>query len=146
MKKRFASLALSVVVLVFIVGYSAVGSDSNQIVCLACEGQEGVVEKMPCEAFKVKISFKNTGKTEGTWSVNVAFEGEAWAWSGTPQILTLRPCKTKALTWNGTVPCNASVDSVARLIVYYNDSFTALGWWIHVISGAELTITSSTVN
>ena len=65
--------------------------------------------------------------------------------SGTPQTLTLKSCKTKTLTWNGDVPCDAPVDSVARLIVYYNDSFVPLDWWVHVISGAELTITSSSV-
>jgi len=43
------------------------------------------------------------------------------------------------------VPCDAPVDSLARLIVYYNDSFTPLNWWIHVVSNAELTITSSSV-
>jgi len=93
----------------------------------------------------VKITFKNTGKSEGTWSVNIAFEGESWTWSGTPQTLTLKPCKTETLMWNGNVPCDAPVDSVARLIVYYNDSFVPLDWWVHVISGAELTITSSSV-
>lgn len=52
---------------------------SNQsLACLACEGEDGgVVDKTPCEAFIVKITFKNTGTTEGTWSVNIAFEGEA---------------------------------------------------------------------
>lgn len=93
----------------------------------------------------MEITFKNTGKTEGTWSVNVAFEGELWTWNGTSQILTLKPSKTKTLTWNGNVPCNASIGSIARLIVYYNESFMPLNWWIHVVSGAELTITSSLV-
>ena len=93
----------------------------------------------------MKITFKNTGKTVGTWSVNKAFKGEKWTWTGTPQILTLKPCKTKTLTWNGTVPSDAPIDSVARLIVYYDNSFVPLDWWIHVVPGAELTITSSTV-
>ena len=51
----------------------------------------------------------------------------------------------RTLTWGGTVQANASVGSVARLVVYYNDSFQALDWWIHVVPGAELSITSSTV-
>jgi hypothetical protein len=59
--------------------------------------------------------------------------------------LTLEPCHTKTSTWNGTVPEDAPIDSMARLIVYYDDSFEPLDWWIHVIDGAELTITSSTV-
>ncbi|NWF87495.1 hypothetical protein HXY32_06790 [Candidatus Bathyarchaeota archaeon] len=143
--KKSILLSLSVATLIVIASFSAVGLNNQSFVSLACEAEGGIVDKTPSEAFKVKIVFKNTGKTEGTWSVNIAFEGEVWTWSGTPQTLTLKPSKTKALTWNGTVPSNAPIDSVARLIVYYNDSFTALDWWIHVISSAELTITSSTV-
>jgi len=145
MKKRYALLSLAVATLIIMVGFLAVGSNPNQsLTCLACDGS-GVVDKTPCESFTVKISFKNTGKTTGTWSVNIAFEGEKWTWTGTPQNLTLKPCKTKTLTWNGTVPCDAPPDSVARLIVYYDDSFVPLDWWIHVIPGAELAITSSKV-
>lgn len=145
MMRKYTLLSFSVAVLVIAVAFSAVGLNNQSFTSLACEAEGGVVDKMPCEAFKVKIVFKNTGETEGSWSVNVAFEGEAWTWSGAPQTLTLKSSKTKTVTWNGTVPCDAPLDSVARLIVYYNDSFTALNWWIHVISGAELTITSSTV-
>jgi len=143
MMKRLALLSLVVATLLIIAGFSAIGSESQSLTCLACEG--GVVDKAPCEAFTVKITFKNTGKSEGTWSVNIAFEGESWTWSGTAQTLSLKPCKTKTLTWNGNVPCDAPIDSVARLIVYYDNSFTPLNWWIHVVPGAELTITSSTV-
>jgi len=143
MRKRFALLSLTVATLIIMVGLSAIGSDNQSLSCLACEG--GVVDKTPCEAFVVKIAFKNTGKTEGTWSVNIAFERESWTWSGTPQTLTLKPCETKALKWKGSVPCDASIGSVARLIVYYNDSFTPLDWWIHVVPSAELTIASSVV-
>jgi hypothetical protein len=145
MRKRYALLSLAAATLIIMVGFLAVGSNSTQsLTCFACGGS-GVVDKTPCESFTVKISFKNIGKTEGTWSVNIAFEGEKWTWTGTPQNLTLKPCKTKALTWNGTVPCDAPTDSVARLIVYYDDSFVPLDWWIHVIPGAELAIKSSTV-
>jgi hypothetical protein len=115
------------------------------VACLACGGDGGVVDKAPCEAFTVKIAFKNTGTAEGTWAVNIAFEGDAWIWKGTSQMLTLKSGKTKTLTWNGTVPCDAPTDSVARLVVYYNNSYTALNWWIHVVSKAELAITSSSV-
>jgi hypothetical protein len=49
------------------------------------------------------------------------------------------------LTWSGNTPEDAPIDSTARLIVYYNDSFVPLDWWIHIVSGSELTITFSTV-
>ena len=104
-----------------------------------------MVDKTACETFTVKITFKKTGKTEGTWSVNIAFEDEAWTWCGTPKTLTLKPCHKETLTWNGNVPEGAPIESVARLVVYYDGSFETLDWWIHVIDGAELTITSSTV-
>jgi len=142
--KRYALVSLAVATLVIMVGFSTVRSNNQSLICFACGGG-GVVDKPPCEAFTVKVTFKNTGRGEGTWSVNMAFEGEAWTWSGAPQTLTLRPCQTKTLTWNGNVPYNAPIGSVARLIVYYNDSFTPLNWWIRVVTGAELTITSSTV-
>jgi hypothetical protein len=93
----------------------------------------------------VEIVFKNTGSTVGNWSVNVAFEGEKWTWKDAPQNLTLKASQTKALTWNGKVPEDAPIDSVARLVVYYDDSFIALNWWIHVVPAAELAIASSSV-
>lgn len=142
MIKKLALLSLAVATLIIMVGFSAVGSDDT-LACLACG--DGVVDKMPCEVFTVKITFKNTGETEGTWFVNIAFEGEAWTWSGTPQTLTLKPCHKKTLTWNESVPEDAPIDSMARLIVYFNNSFESLNWWIHIIDSAELTITSSTV-
>jgi hypothetical protein len=145
MKKKFALLSLALTTIIVTLSFSSVGSDNESLACLACGGCGGVVDKTPCEAFTVKITFKNTGKTEGTWSVNIAFEDEAWSWSGTPKTLTLKPCHKETLTWNGNVPEDAPIDSMARLIVYYDDSFESLDWWIHVIDGAELTITSSTV-
>ena len=131
--------------LIVVLSSSFLDSGKQSLACLACGSDSNVVDKVPCEAFTVKITFKNTGKTEGTWSVNIAFEGESWTWNGTPQILTLKPSKTKTLTWDGNVPCNVPIGSIARLIVYYNDSLASLDWWIHVVSGAELTITSSVV-
>lgn len=145
MIKRSALLSFTVATLIVLVSLSSVGSGNQSLACLACDSAGGVVDKSQCEIFAVKITFKNTGKSDGTWSVNIAFEGEKWTWSGTPQTLTLKPCKTKTLTWNGSVPCDAPIDSVARLIVYYDDSFMPLDWWIHVVPSAELTITSSTV-
>jgi hypothetical protein len=143
--KRFALSSVAVATLIVLVGFLAVGFEDSPLACLACSGGSGVVDKAQCEAFKVRIAFNNTGKAEGTWSVNIAFEGESWTWSGTPQTLTLKPCKTETLAWNGSVPCNARIGSIARLIVYYNNSFTSLNWWIHVVPGAQLTIASSTV-
>ena len=140
---KFALLSLLLATLIITVGFSAVGSDNQSLTCSGCDG--GVVDKTPCEGFTVKIKFRNTGTTEGTWSINVAFEGEAWTWSGAQKILTLEPCHKKTLTWNGNVPEGAPIESVARLVVYYGSSFETLDWWIHVIDGAELTITSSTV-
>jgi hypothetical protein len=93
----------------------------------------------------VKITFKNTGETEGNWSVNIAFEDSSWVQVGTPKILTLKSGGTETLTWTGIVPANATVNSMARLVVYYDDSFKPLNWWIRVVPGAELTIKSSTV-
>lgn len=143
-KKRFSLLSISVAALVIIVGFSAISSNAKSSIVFACE-EKGVVDKAPCETFTVTISFKNTGSTEGAWAVNIAFEGEKWTWNGTAQTLALKPSKTKTLTWNGSVPCDAPIDSVSRLIVYYNNSFSRLDWWIHVVSAAELTITSSIV-
>ena len=103
------------------------------------------VDKKPKEGFVAEITFRNVGTSEGTWSVNIAFEGERWTWAGTAQKLTLGSRDMRTLTWEGTVPANASVGSVARLVVYYNDSFQAWDCWIHVVAGAELSITSSII-
>jgi len=143
MKKKFALSSLALTTLIITLGFSFGTSENQSLACLACGG--GVVDKTPCEDFTVKITFRNTGKTGGTWSVNIAFEGEAWSWSGMPETLTLKPCHKETSIWNGDVPEDAPIDSMARLIVYYDDSFVPLDWWIHVVDGAELTITSSVV-
>jgi len=145
MKKKLTLFSITLAVLIITIGFSVIGSGGQSSACLACGGDGGVVDKTSCEAFTVKIIFKNTGKSEGTWAVNIAFEGDFWIWSGTPQTLTLKPYKIKTLTWTGNVPCDAPVGSTARLIVYYNNSFVRLNWWIHIVPSAELTITSSTV-
>ncbi len=105
----------------------------------------GIVDKQPNSAFTVTVGFKNTGTTVGNWSVNIAFEGDVWSWAGTEQVLTLSAGASQTLTWTGKVPNNAPVDSFARLVVYYGDSFTALNWWIHVAPDAHVCITSSNV-
>jgi len=140
--RRLALFSLTTAIVIFIANLSNVGL-SNQL--LACLPSSGVVDKTAGETFTIEIGFKNTGSTEGSWSVNVAFEGDNWNWGGTSQNLTLKPDKARTLTWNGSVPANAVTDSVARLIVYYDDYSMALNWWIHVVPATELTITSSTV-
>jgi hypothetical protein len=144
MAKKYALLALVAVLVVVAVSFS-VTDTGNSALAFVSNCQDGVVDKAAGDDFTVTITFKNTGKTEGTWSVNIAFEDETWSQVGTPQNLTLEPGETKTLTWNGVVPANATVGSVARLVVYYDDGFKALNWWIHVVPGAELTIKSSTV-
>jgi hypothetical protein len=143
MAKKYALLFLVAVLVVVVVNFSV--SDTGNSLVFAHNQQDCVVDKAAGDAFTVTITFKNTGKTEGNWSVNIAFEDNSWSQTGTPQNLTLKPGETETLTWNGFVPANATVGSVARLVVYYDDSFKALNWWIHVVPGAELTIKSSIV-
>jgi hypothetical protein len=143
MAKKYALLFLVAVLVVVIINFS-VSNTGNSLV-FAHNQQDGMVDKAAGDAFTVKITFKNTGKTDGNWSVNIAFEDKVWSQAGTPQTLMLEPGETETLTWNGVIPANATVGSVARLVVYYDDSFEALNWWIHVVPGAELTIKSSTV-
>ena len=143
MAKKYALLFLVALLLVVAVNFS-VSNTGNSLV-FAHNQQDGVVDKAAGDDFTVKITFKNTGSTEGNWSVNITFEDEVWSQVGTPQNLTLKSGETETLTWTGVVPANATVDSVARLGVYYNDSFKALNWWIHVVPGAELSIRSSSV-
>lgn len=106
----------------------------------------GIVDKKNGENFTVKISFKNKGSTEGTWKIAVTFEGDEWSWIGEAKSLTLEASDTQTLEWEGAVPEEAPVDSVARLVVYYNGNFDALNWWIRVIPGAELGIVHSEVS
>jgi hypothetical protein len=143
MAKKYALLFLVAVLVVVAVNLSV--TDTSNSLVFAHNQNCSTVDKAAGDAFTVKITFKNTGKTEGTWSINIAFEDESWSQVGTPQNLTLQPGQTETLTWNGFVPANATVGSVARLVVYYDDSFQALNWWIHVVPGAELTIKSSIV-
>ncbi len=143
MAKRYGVLLLVAVLVVVIVNFSV--SDTGDSLVFAYNQDCSTVDKAAGDAFTVKIAFKNTGKTEGTWSINIAFEDSSWSQVGTPQNLTLAPGETETLVWEGVVPANATVDSVARLVVYYNDSFKALNWWIHVVPGAELSIKSSIV-
>jgi hypothetical protein len=143
MLKKLTLLFLAAMLVFVISSFSFTGSDNSLV--FACNHYEGVVDKAAGDAFTVEITLNNTGETEGVWSVNIAFEGSSWSQAGTPQNLTLQPEETKMLIWNGLVPDNAPFDSIARLVVYYDDAFERLDWWIHVISGPELTIESSTL-
>ena len=143
MVKRYALLFLTAVLVAVVVNFSV--TDISNSLTFAHNQECCVADKAPGEAFTVKITFTNTGKTEGNWSVNIAFEDSSWSQVGIPQNLVLQPEETVTLTWNGMVPTNATINSIARLVVYYDDSFTALNWWIRVVPGAELCIKSSTV-
>jgi hypothetical protein len=109
------------------------------------EKSNKIVENVQGETFIVEIEFKNTGKNAGMWNINIVFEGESWNQKGNSQNLELEPNEEKTLEWEGIVPADAPINTVARLVVYYEDSFKALNWWIQVVPGAELTIKSSCV-
>jgi hypothetical protein len=141
--RKLAFLWIAVAILVVMSGFSDVGVSKELECCLPPTG--GVVDKMPGGAFTVEIGFKNIGTTEGTWAVNVACEGETWTWTGIAQTMTLKYGAKKTLTWNGSVPVNAPIDAIARLVVYYGNSAKPLEWWIHVVPAAELSITYSIV-
>jgi hypothetical protein len=120
---------------------------TRAVLNVQCDPKTNVVDKRQGETFNVKVVFKNTGEVNGTWSVNVSFEGESnWSWKGVQQTLVLEPSKMATLTWSGDVPADAEVGSTARLIVYFNDKFVSQNWWIHVLAGEELKIFSSEVS
>jgi hypothetical protein len=106
----------------------------------------GTVDKKPGESFTVKITFKNKGTTDGTWNTTVTFEGDYWIWKGEKKELVLESDEKETLMWEGNVPVDAEVDSIARLVVYHDGDYVALNWWIHVISGAELCVVDSKVS
>src|SRR3989304_4255627 len=120
MNKKYAFLFLSIALVVVIVNFSITGASESMVFS---SNDNGVVNKARGDDFAVKITFKNTGQSQGNWSVNMVFEGEFWVWKGALQNLTLNAGSSKTLTWNGIVPNNATINSVARLVVYYDDSF-----------------------
>ena len=144
MAKKYGVLLLVAVLAVVIVNLST-NDTAEELLVFADNNECSTVDKAAGDAFTVKITFENTGKTEGIWSVNIAFEDNSWSQVGTPQNLMLMPGQNETLIWNGVVPANATVGSVARLVVYYDDSYKALDWRIHVVPGAELAIKSSIV-
>lgn len=143
MAKRYGLLLL--IALLVVVIFSFALSDTGDSLVFAHKRDSSIVDKVAGDEFKVEIAFKNTGKTEGTWSINIAFEDSSWSEVGTPHSLTLTPGQTETLLWEGVVPANAPIGSVSRLVVYYDDSFQTLNWWIHVVPAAELYIKSSIV-
>jgi hypothetical protein len=143
MKTQNALLLLLVALLIVVVLNSGVVGASDN---MAVSSQEkGVVQKNRGDTFTVSITFQNTGNSDGSWTVNVVFEGASWNWKGTDKTLTLNANEKKTLVWTGIVPSNAPVNSLARLVVYYDDSFEALDWWIQVAPNAVLCIQSSSV-
>ncbi|TRO43681.1 hypothetical protein E2P42_02130 [Candidatus Bathyarchaeota archaeon] len=143
MKKKLVLFFVLIMMIVgVVVNFSMAGAEDSVVFS---SKEEGVVKKTSGNAFTVTITFQNTGNAEGSWSVNVVFEGDSWSWKGTAKTLTLDANEKKTLTWNGVMPANATVNSVARLVVYYDDSFEALDWWIQVVPAAELTIKSSSI-
>jgi hypothetical protein len=143
MKKKLVLFFVSIIMIVaVIINFSMAGAEDSVVFS---SQEKGVVKKAPSGAFTVTITFQNTGNGEGNWSVNAVFEGDSWSWKGTAKTLTLDANAKKTLTWNGVVPANATANSLARLVVYYDDSFKALNWWIQVAPAAELIIKSSCV-
>ena len=108
MAKKYALLFLVAVLAVVIVNFSV--TDTGDSLVLAYSPECSTVDKAAGDPFTVKISFKNTGKTTGTWSINIAFEDSAWSQTGTAQNLTLRAGQTQTLVWNGFVPENATLE------------------------------------
>ena len=90
------------------------------------ENTKKVVEKTPGEEFTVDIEFKNIGKNRGTWSINIEFEGDYWFQDGIPQNIEVDPNEEKKLSWKGSIPNDAPIDTLARLVVYYGDTLLHL--------------------
>ena len=144
MAKKYG-LFLLVVALLIVVVQNLSTADANGSVDIS-PNETGVVAKTRGEDFTVSITFQNTGKDEDIWTVNVVFEGATWSWKGNQKTLVLKENQKETLVWKGSIPANAEINSVARLVVYYGDSFKALDWWIRVVAGSELTIKNSSVS
>ncbi|TRO47857.1 hypothetical protein E2P47_03780, partial [Candidatus Bathyarchaeota archaeon] len=59
--------------------------------------QKEVVKKVQGETFIVEIEFKNVGKTEGQWNVNIVFEGDEWIQKRNSQSIELEPNERNTL-------------------------------------------------
>lgn len=142
MKKKLFVVMLSVLLLLVLLNLSFTSANDDLEVK---EKTRNVVEKTQGEAFTVDIEFKNIGKNDGAWNINMVFEGDYWSQEGMVQNIELEPDEEKKLSWIGNVPTDAPINTLARLVVYYEDSFIALNWWIIIVPSAELAITSSCV-
>lgn len=133
--------------LLLTIGFFPANSNNQSLTDLTIikDKNKPIVDKTRGETFIVEIEFENTGKGNGEWKVNIALEGEKWMWTGTTQTLSLSPSSSNTLSWTGTVPTTAPLNSFARLVAYYGDSFQALDTWIHVVSNAKLSITSDSL-
>jgi uncharacterized membrane protein len=140
--KKYALLCLVIALAVAMASFSLTQATDN---ISFTSSNSGTINKDKGDSFTVKLNVKNTGEDKGEFSISVTFEAEAWTWKGTQKTVTLNAGETKQLTWEGKVPNNAASGSVARLIVYYGDSYKALDWWICVSSNSELSIISSHV-
>ena len=94
--------------------------------------ETGVLAKSRGEDFTVSITFQNTRKDEDISTVNVVFEVATWSWKGKQKILALDENEKETLVWKGSVPANAEKNSIARLVIYYGDSFKRLDRWIRL--------------
>jgi len=143
MTRKNGLLFLAIVTVAIVALNFAIAGADDAVTITAQD--KGTVLKNPSESFTVSITFQNTGSSDGSWTVNIVFEGDSWNWKGTAKTLTLKANEKKTLDWNGAVPSNAAFGSIARLVVYYGDAVKALDWWIQVGSNAELSIQSSNV-
>ena len=123
MKRKLSLIVFSAVLLILMFNFSFTNAtDPLEF----SEKRSEIVEKVQGELFTVEIGFKNTGKNEGVWNISIVFEGEQWSQAGNSQYLELEASEEETLRWTGTVPTDAPIDTVARLVVYYEDSFKAL--------------------
>jgi hypothetical protein len=76
----------------------------------------------------------------------VSFEGDCWVWQSKKKQLALESNEKEILEWEGYVPEDAQIGSVARLVVYYDNEFMALNWWMHIVGEAKLCIVQSNVS
>jgi hypothetical protein len=143
MKSKHAMIAVTVVIFALVaLNFAIAGAASNIAVSTQTSG---VVLKNRGDSFTVSVTFQNTGSSDGSWTVNVVFEGASWSWKGTAKPLTLNANEKSTLVWTGAVPSNAAVNSIARLVVYYDDGYKALDWWVQVVPNSMLSIQSSSV-
>jgi len=134
-------LVTAALLAVVALNFAVAGATENMTVS---SQNNGVVLKTKGDSFTVSVTFQNTGSTDGSWTVNVVFEGD-WTWKGTDKTLALNANEKKTLVWTGTVPNNAASNSIARLVVYYGDGYKALDWWIQVVPNSVLSVQSSNV-